>query len=51
MHNSLQEQQNKLKESQKRFSILFDSSPDSIAIIKDGKYINCNKKNFRNIWC
>jgi len=33
-----------LKESEKRFVTLFDAAPDSIAIIKDGQYINCNQK-------
>lgn len=41
----VQERTSELKESQKRFLTLFDSAPDSIAIInKEGKYIDCNKK-------
>lgn len=44
MHNEIEEQQNSLKESRKRFLTLFDASPDSIAIIKDGEYVDCNKK-------
>jgi PAS domain S-box-containing protein len=41
---SLKKAQEEIKESQKRFVTLFDAAPDSIAIIKDGKYINCNQK-------
>lgn len=33
-----------LKESEKRFITLFDAAPDSISIIKDGKYMDCNQK-------
>ncbi len=33
-----------LNESEKRFVTLFDAAPDSISIIKNGQYINCNQK-------
>ena len=32
-----------MKLSEERFHTLFDAAPDSISIIKDGKYIDCNK--------
>lgn len=33
-----------IKESEKRFVTLFDAAPDSISILKDSKYIDCNQK-------
>ncbi|MDA7848187.1 PAS domain S-box protein, partial [Sulfurospirillum sp.] len=40
----VEERTSELKESELRLHTLFDAAPDSIAIIKDGKYISCNKK-------
>jgi len=40
----VEERTSELRESELRLHTLFDAAPDSISIIKDGKYISCNKK-------
>lgn len=37
------ETEQKLKESEEKYRILFEESPDGYLIIKDGKFIDCNK--------
>lgn len=37
------ETEQKLKESEEKYRILFEESPDGYLVIKDGKFIDCNK--------
>ena len=40
--------EDELQEGSKRFSTLFDASPDSIAIIsKEGQYVACNNATLK----
>lgn len=44
MHNAIKYQQFRLEASREKFSRLFESSPDAIAILKNSKYVRCNEK-------